>query len=175
MSISTTDIDIFTSLRAFILACIPSGMEVVKGQDNGVSMPVGNFCTMTSKSNGRIETNIVTYTDPITIIGTSNNATASEFVVQLDFYGSNSANNAKIIESLAYSEFGNSQFTNADIKPLYAEEPQQIPLINGEEQYEQRWKMNFHIQYNPIISTPQDFAAALSMNPLINVERAFPP
>lgn len=173
MTISLADSDVFTSLRAFLLVCIPSGMEVVKGQDNGVPMPAGNFCTMTPKSNGRIETNTVTYTDPVSTIGTSNNKTASEFVVQLDFYGSNSANNAKIVETLARSEFAYSQFTNIGIKPLYAEDPIQIPLINGEEQYEQRWKMDFHMQYNPVVTTPQDFAGTLAIS-TVSVERAYP-
>lgn len=173
VTISITDTDIFTALRTFILACVPSGLEVVKGQDNGVPMPSGNFCTMTAISNGRIEWNVTTYTDPVNTLGTSNQMTPSEFVAQLDFYGSNSAQNSKIVESISRSDFGMSQFTNANIKPLYASEPQQIPLINGEEQYEQRWKVDFHLQYNPVVQTSQDFAGTLSVS-TVNVERAYP-
>ncbi len=173
MSISITDVDIFTALRTFILACIPSGLEVVKGQDNGVPMPSGNFCTMTAKGNGRIEMNVESYTDSGTNPGIAGHMIPSEFIIQLDFYGTNSAQNAKIIEGLSRSDFALTTFSNANIKPLYASEPQQIPLINGEEQYEQRWKSDFHIQYNPVITTSQDFAGALAIN-VISVEATYP-
>jgi hypothetical protein len=172
-TISITDATIFTALRTFILACIPSGLEVVQGQDNGVPMPAGNFCAMTAKSNGRLEWNVDNYTDPVSTVGTVNTMTPSEFVVQLDFYGTNSAQNAKIIEALSRSQFALSSFSNVSIKPLYADDPQQMPLINGEQQYEQRWKMDFHIQYNPIIYNPQEFADTLDIN-VISVEATYP-
>lgn len=172
-TISKTDADIFTALRTFILACIPSGLEVVLGQGNGVPMPTGNFCAMTPKANGRIEMNVDGYTDPVSTVGTVNTMTPSEFVAQLDFYGTNSAQNAKIVESLSRSQFALTSFSDAAIKPLYASEPQQIPLINGEQKYEQRWKMDFHIQYNPVIQAPQEFAGALAIN-VISVEATYP-
>lgn len=172
-TISITDADIFTALRSFILACIPAGLEVVRGQDNGVPMPIGNFCAMTPKSNSRLEWNVATYTDPVTTIGTTNSMSPSEMAIQLDFYGPSSAQNCKIVESLTRSDFALSQFTNANIKPLFTSEPMQIPLITGEQQYEQRWKMDFHLQYNPTIQTSQDFAGTLSVT-TTNVERAYP-
>ena len=43
----------------------------------------------------------------------------------------------------------------ANIQPLYADDPVQLPLIDGEQQYEQRWKLEATLQYNPILTTSQ--------------------
>ena len=172
-TISLTDSDVFTALRTFLTSILLAGTEVVQGQDNRVPMPIGDFVTMTAKSNSRIELNHTVYTDPGTNPGSEAYVTPSEFVIQLDFYGTNSAQNAKITESLFRSQSALDSFSNANIKPLYADNPVQIPLINGEEQYEQRWKVDAHIQYNPAVTMPQDFAAALTIN-VISVEATYP-
>jgi hypothetical protein len=50
----------------------------------------------------------------------------------------------------------------------------QAALVNGEEQYEERWIVGANLQYNPVVSTPQQFADTLEAT-LINVDEAFPP
>lgn len=48
ITVSLTEDQILTGLRAFLLAVLPDGIEVVQGQDNRVSMPAGaNFVIMT--------------------------------------------------------------------------------------------------------------------------------
>jgi hypothetical protein len=41
--------------------------------------------------------------------------------------------------------------------PLYADEPQQLNIVNGEMQYEQRFLCKLYLQANQIASLPQDF------------------
>jgi hypothetical protein len=62
----------------------------------------------------------------------------------------------------------------ANIQPLYADNPTQMPLIDGEAQYEQRWKLTASLQYNPIVTVSQDFADTLTLT-LDEVDATFPP
>jgi hypothetical protein len=61
-----------------------------------------------------------------------------------------------------------------NIQPLYADDPMQIPLINGEGQYEQRWKLTAVLQYNPIIAAAQQSATSLTIG-LKEIESTFHP
>lgn len=63
-TLSLTESQTITALRLFLLSVLPAGTEVVKGQDNRVSEPVGpNFVTMTPLLKSRLSTNINTAQD----------------------------------------------------------------------------------------------------------------
>lgn len=56
--------EIKTVLRAFVLSILPSGVEVIAGQDNRVPEPTGpDFVVMTPGRRGRLATNIDTFAD----------------------------------------------------------------------------------------------------------------
>src|SRR6185437_8444727 len=55
--------------------------------------------------------------------------------------------------------------SGVDMQPLYAEEPRNLTMINAENQYEPRWSFDFIAQFNPVVSTPLDFAVALTVIP----------
>ena len=38
------------------------------------------------------------------------------------------------------------------------------PLVTGEEQYDERWILTASLQYNPIVTIPQQSADALSVS-----------
>lgn len=95
-------------------------------------------------------------------------------VVQLDVHGPASGDNVKVIEGLFRSEYGTTAFGNAELAPLYCETPQQVPFINAEQQYEDRWTMNACVQVNPVIGTPQQFATELEID-LVDVVTKYPP
>lgn len=64
ITLSLSEVQIFTALRSFLLAILPAGIEVVKAQDNRVPEPAGtNFVTMTPILRERLETNVDTYSD----------------------------------------------------------------------------------------------------------------
>ncbi|MFM0141736.1 phage neck terminator protein [Paraburkholderia sp. RL18-085-BIA-A] len=63
-TLSLTESQTLTALRSFLLSVLPAGTEVVKGQDNRVSEPVGpNFVTMTPLLKSRLSTNVNTAQD----------------------------------------------------------------------------------------------------------------
>lgn len=177
VTISITESNVFAALRTFLLGILPTGIEVVNGQDNGVGEPIGpDFVEMTMIALRRLDTNVDTYTDPGTNPGTRNSKVSWEARVQLDVHGPNSADNSAIIATLFRDEYGCTVFAsvNTEIQPLYCEEPKQMPFINGENQYEQRWIIDAAIQYNPITQTPQDFAGEVNVT-IVSVDAAYPP
>lgn len=173
MAISITDQDIFTALRVFLLSILPGGTEVVQSQDNRVAMPLGGFVAMNNAGSKRLETNVVTYTAGSSNPGTKNIQTSTQYTMQLDFYGPVAADWANTAQILFRDEYATSIFPT-NIQPLYADDPIQIPLIDGEAQYEQRWKLNAVMQYNPVTTVAQDFATSIVIG-VEEVDVAFPP
>jgi hypothetical protein len=95
--------------------------------------------------------------------------------VQLDIHGPASADNAQIISTLFRDEYGVTQFSTSgfDVVPLYADDPKQLPYLNGEQQIEERWSIDAVMQTNPVVTTPMQFMDAISVN-VISVEAVYP-
>jgi hypothetical protein len=170
-AISLTAADVLAALRKFVLANLPDGVEVVDAQDNGVPMPAGPFVAMTLASATRLSTNITRYTD-----GAPGNKAISmptQFTVQLDCYGPDSGQWATIISALFRDDVAYTAFP-ASIKPLYADDPVQLPLIDGEGQFEQRWKLIAVMQTVPVITVAQESATALDPG-VREVDAEYPP
>jgi hypothetical protein len=94
--------------------------------------------------------------------------TPVELTVQLDVHGPASSDNVRIIETLFRSEYGTASFSASgyDIQPLYCSDAHQMPFINAEQQYEDRWTMDAVMQMNPVIKTPEQFATQVIVRPI---------
>jgi hypothetical protein len=99
----------------------------------------------------------------------------TDMAIQCDVHGPNSGDNAQIISTLMRDWYGVNAFEEQgfDIQPLYADDPRQIPFINAEQQYEERWSVDVRLQINPIVTVTQQFADALVASTIL-VEAAFP-
>lgn len=176
ITISITEDNVLAALRGFLLGIVAAGTEVVYGQDNRVPEPLGdNFLVMTTISQVRLATNGSTYTDPGTNPGSRNYQQPTKISIQIDIHGPVSADYAATISTLFRSEYACDVLAASgfDIQPLYCEDPKQMPFINGENQFEQRWTIEAVLQYNPITAVPQDFADALEVN-IISVDATYP-
>ncbi|CAI1839791.1 Uncharacterised protein [Serratia grimesii] len=174
-SISISDDDITTALRGFLLSLIST--EVVLAQENRVPMPVSDFCTMTPLGVNGLSTNRYSYTDPGTVTGGSQQTTRTNvWRCQLDFYGETAQSNSLIVATMVRSEYAVEQFKSMgyDIRPLYSGEPHQTTMINGEQQYESRWTLDFSAQVNAVITTPMQFMDIIDIG-LVEVDTKFPP
>jgi len=49
-----------------------------------------------------------------------------------------------------------------------------MTLINGEQQFEQRWRVEASMQYNPVVTMAQGSATALNVG-LVSTDAAYPP
>lgn len=151
VTIDLIDQDVFRAFVVFFKTFLPATVEVVQAQDNRVPMPKSGFVSMNNTGMDRLSFNIDKYqslTQGKTIL------TPTKYSMQLDFYGQYSQIWAMQTVSLFRDEYSTELFPK-NIQPLYADDPVQIPLIDGESQYEQRWKLTATLQYNPTISVTQ--------------------
>lgn len=109
-------------------------------------------------------------------VGVRADLVATQWTVQLDIHGPASGDNCRVIETLFRSEYGVDAVAagGQDMTPLYCSGPRQVPFINAEQQYENRWCMDAVLQINPIVGTPQQFADQLKVG-LVEIDASFPP
>lgn len=165
---------LFTALGDFLAGMLPANTPITQGLGNRVPepLPAAGFVVMTPTTVLRLSTTVDTWdqtlTDPITLDHTQ----SVQVGMQVDFYGALSFDWMSTFTTLFRNTVG-CDALGPNCQPLYCDDGTQAPLIDGEEQYEQRWLVNAQLQYNPVVSTAQDFADTLEVG-LINVEIAYP-
>lgn len=109
-------------------------------------------------------------------LGLRDDMAAIRMTVQLDIHGPESANNAFMVETLFRSEVAEDAFESRGfaVVPLYADAARQMPFVNQEQQYENRWVVEAVMQMNPVTSTPMQFADELDVT-TIEVDTTYPP
>lgn len=101
-----------------------------------------------------------------TISGGSQAVTqAVEVTIQIDVHGPASAENAQAVTTLMRGGYAVDAFLalGADVMTLHADDPKQVPFINGEMAYETRWVIECRLQANQVISVPQQFAGSIQV------------
>lgn len=168
--ITPTSDDLTVAVRTFLLSLFPTGVEVVRGLDNSVPMPAGPFIQFTPTAQAALSTNhsvLDTPTQQRTV------KTPTRYNVQFDCYGPLSSDYATQIVQMWRDQYGCDMLATIGA-PLYCTDPTQVPLINGEENYEQRWTLTALLQFNPVVTVPQQSATALGVE-LVSVDAEFPP
>jgi hypothetical protein len=170
LTVTPTLPQVFADVRAFLLGIVPAGTIVLKGPVNRAAQPPVDHIVVTPTYRKRLRTN--QYTDD-PIADTTALEEGVQLDVQVDCYGGTLAPDwAAMIETVWKSEYACSALTTC--QPLYADDARQIPLVTGEEQYLQRWMVRAVLQYNPVTTTPQQFADALTVV-TVNVDKTYPP
>lgn len=92
----------------------------------------------------------------------------TQFTLQLDVHGDAGANNATTVIAALRSASACDWFGSnyAGVSPLYADEARQLPFINDQMQYEDRWTIEAALQYDPTLALPRQFADAVVVNPI---------
>lgn len=180
-TVNINESDLRTALRGFLLSLVGDEYEVVRGQDNRVPMPGGKFITMTGHHNDELNKPYSNWQDSGKPTGGKELTNqAKKWICQLDIYGEEASSVASTIFTMARSRWAVRQFAaltqdkGFSITPLYADTPRQTTMINGEKQYEERWTLDLHLQFNAVISTPMEFAEELYVKPA-SVDASFPP
>lgn len=172
-TVSITLSNVYTVLRAFILAQLPGPPAVVQGFGNRAAMPLDGFVVMTAMLKKRLSTNIDTFTtttDPAPAPGPQTVEERQQVSVQLDVYGPSSGEWADILTALLRDNVGCLALAPT-CTPLYADDPIRAPLTNAEAQYEDRWIVQAVLQYNQIVTVSQDYAVALGpVNTMVPLE-----
>lgn len=175
-ALSVTQDAIFTELRSFLLTIIQPGyptIEVIQGQVNRVPEPaVDDFIVMWPIHNGRLSTNVDTWDTTIPAPVSIMSERDTQMTFQLDIHGQYGADIAQIVATLWRSEYGVSAINGAIFTPLYASDGRQVPFVNGEGQYENRWIMTLELQTKPQVSTPMEFADTIAATVISPVDGA---
>ena len=168
--------DLYGVVQPFIVSV--TGLDaslVIEGLDNRVATPAASpgFITYQAILQKRLNTNIETWdpTDPApTIVSAEMHV---DMLLQIDCYGAASLSWATMLQTLLRSNAGCVALAPV-CQPLYTDDPHMMPLDDTEEQYEQRWVVEAHIQYNPVTGVTVQFANALNAT-LIEVQEAYGP
>lgn len=152
-------------LRSYILSIAPD-QRVLRTPINRASPPVGPFISMTPGAVKALATNTHD------MLRTKR---SSQFDCQIDCYGLGSGDIATQLSMLFRDNYAAQHFAQfgLEIYPLYAGDEKQLPIVNGEEQYEERWTFDVAMQFNPVVSTVQQSANILAVE-LINIDANFP-
>lgn len=163
VTISLTELDVLEEVRQFLLAVLPSGVEVIQGQTNRVAEPLGDdFVVMTAMEMDRLATN-VDHFDMTPGAPAMTSMESTSWGVQLDVHGDGSAANCAIIAALWRSAWAVQYLRGSIITPLYTAPPRQSAFSNGEDQYETRWIVTIYLQAKPVLTLPQDYATDLAI------------
>lgn len=100
----------------------------------------------------------------------------TEIDFQLDVHGPSSSDNAQIISTMFRDAYAVDFFYNLNpaVSPLHADDPKQIPFLNDQNQYEDRYVVEARVQANQAVTLPQQFAAEIVVG-IINVDATYPP
>lgn len=174
-----TEDQIFNALRAFILP-LAAGQRVLRTPINRAAMPVidgktpatSGFVALTPGARKPLSTNSSTQDDA----NTRNVRRPSQFDVQVDCYGPQSGDLAEQIAILFRDPYGADALAASgfEIAPLYADDAQQMPLVDGESQYVERWTFKLAMQVNQVVPTGQQSANMATVD-LVNVDSTYPP
>lgn len=165
--LSIVDDQLSEAVRTWLLSLI--SCEVVRGLDNRVAPLQGSGIIFTPLTNNHLSTTVEGY-DYNTL---TNLKTSMERVMQIDCYGPLSPDWATIIANVWRSSSAVLFLKSLFIAPLFCDDPTQVPFTSGEDQYEERWTLKLHLQYNPVVTLTQDFATTVKVTST-NVERVYP-
>ena len=164
---------VYAALVPFIIGVTGlAAANVVQGLPNRAAMPLPGFVTIQGITRKRLATNVQTWdqvSNPPMSLAIEQDI---ELGIQIDCYGPISADWADMLTTLLRDEYGVNALA-PNVTPLYADDARMIPLVDGEEQYEERWSIDAHFQYNPVTTVPQQYANVLDIT-LINVQEAYP-
>jgi len=167
VTIDTTQAALLTAVRSFLVSILPAGVEVIKGQGNRVPEPkVADFVVLTPMFRERLATDVDRYTDGYpaapSVVAVDQ---STQVTIQADVHGPNSGENAQIITTMWRDEYGCNVFKSvgSTARPLYTSDPRQMPFINAEQQYEDRWSVDLVLHAHIVVTAPQDFAATIAV------------
>lgn len=166
LGITPTLDDVYAKMVAFILGFLPAPIDaahVLKGNQNRVATPTGPFVILNIISQKRIHTNVDTWDttipDPAGVVREQ----AIKLEMQVDLYGPASGDWAAMFSTLFRDDYA-CQALAPTCQPLHADDPMRAPLVMGEQQYIDRWIVRAYLEYNPTVSTTDQFADTVTID-----------
>lgn len=152
--VSSIPVDTVIEKLALFITQFMQGGQVARTQVNRVPQLPAPCAYLTELLQVDLEIPYQTYN---TVDSLANINGPQQIDIQVDIYGAAAGEICKAVKSAFRTEWGTDQFP-ANVKPLYTNDGVQSPLIGAEQQYESRWTLTVSMQYNPVITVPQQFA-----------------
>ena len=162
-TLSITEDQMFDAVWGFVSGLI-TGANVLKGFQNMTSTPLGSYIVVQPGIKQRANQGVRTY-DPVALLQQVERD--SIYAYQVDCYGPAGPDQADIVSIAWRSLWACDYFAGnlvtptpgapLPVTPLYADEPVQLNIVNGELAYEQRFMLKLYLQANTVVSLPQDF------------------
>lgn len=182
LTVVPTEQQFYAALTSFISTVTGlAASNIVQALPNRAPMPLPGFISFQAIHRRRLRWNIDTFDTTDDDPTESTIEEGLELTVQIDCYGPQSTSAAtgamdwaNMLAATLRDQYGcaffESQLSGCD--PLYADDARMMPLIDAEEQYEERWSLDARFQLDVVTTVPQGYAKALDLE-FINVEEAF--
>jgi hypothetical protein len=172
--VSLTIDDVYKKYGDMLTGILPAGVKIIQGWPDRTAMPapVPGFAVMSINLLTQLRTPVETWDRNSLNPNALSLEQGTKVRIQTDFYGALAGNWAIILATIMRNEYACTAL--APMAPLYCAEPKQAPLITAEAQYESRWIVDAHLQYNPVVTASMQFADDLAAT-LINVDERYPP
>ena len=171
---SVTEDQIMTTLVTWIMTALAG--QVAQGWANRVATPTGDFVIVSGLVKARLSQHERSHVTPVfpATVGSEVTQQTVDYHVQLDCYGQGASDNAFALSTAFASDRACDFFTAQlpGLAPLFCEDPRQLPITNGEQQYEDRWTIVAHLQCYTSISDAQESATSVSAG-VINVDAEY--
>ncbi|MFT8675934.1 MAG: hypothetical protein ABF791_08715 [Acetobacter sp.] len=169
--LAPTQSQLYAGIRAWVAGLLPIGVQVVRGQQNRAAPPLAAFVTM-----------LITGREPLATAGWRYTATTRDISetacvsLQLAVFGPDAHDHAQTL-CAAWRDRQAADFfilQGIPAAPLYVSHARQVPLSDGEHQYQACWMLDLDMQVTFSLSLPQDFATTLSAVTVL-ADRPHPP
>lgn len=143
---------------ASALEAVNSGVEIIRGNQNRVPLPKGDFLLLTELSSEPVETPHYSWKYPEDLM---NITQPYKVAVQCDVYGHNALDRASALVAVLTSVVGSYPFPQ-NIQLLHTEDLRQATFVDESDQFLERWIFTVHLQYNPSVEFGMEYAEVLS-------------
>jgi hypothetical protein len=165
--------DLYGVLIPFVISVTGlAAASVVQGLPNRAPMPLPGFISIQALFRHRLRTNLHEWDEISPLPTMANLEEGVELTTQIDCYGPSSEDWASMLSATLRDEYGCTALAPT-LSPLYADDARMIPLVAGENQYEERWSLDARFQYNPVTTLAQQYARVLALT-LIDVQEKYP-
>lgn len=164
-SVSITVDNVIDALANFLQLFVGSA-EIVRAQANRVPMPQGPCVVLTELLQVDLETPSI---DALPLVNQATATGPKRIDIQIDFYGPSAGDWCAAVKGVYRTHYATSAFSDG-VKPLYCSDGLQSPLVTGEQQWESRWTLTASLQYNPVVTVPQEYADVAVPNSVIPVD-----
>jgi len=165
MYTSSISIDQVIDAVAEVISPFVGGAEIIRDQPNRAPMPLSGFVVLSDVSQEDLQLPRMDY------VGNDSSEiyAPKKIGVQISFYGEAAGDWCNATKSALRTWYGCNLFPDG-IKPLYVSNGMFVPMVDGEQQWLNRWVVTLTLQVNPTIEIPQQYSNELVVSEIINTD-----